>query len=74
MYVSGSTKHLTKSDFTAVSQYYDKNLDDSQMVGSIAILADTSWITSVPSNITINEEVPGWDNNTFHIFSGGIVT
>lgn len=74
MYVSGSTKHLTKSDFTAVSQYYDRNLDDSQMVGSIAILADTSWITSIPSNITINEEVPGWDNNTFHIFSGGIVT
>ncbi len=67
-YPSGDKQRLTDTNFTFVTQSYDSN-SDSVTDGSIAILADTSWIDS-----DISTNIPGWSSGEFHIFSGGVIS
>ena len=61
---------VTDTSFTALTGTYDAFQTDHGITGTIAFHADTNVI---PADLGV-DTVPGWQSDTYHIFSGGVIS
>ena len=63
---------VVDTNFTAVSQTYDEYTTSPALSGSIAFLSNAKLIDNV-LGIDIGTSIDGWEPNSFHAFSGGVI-
>lgn len=71
-YLSSSAEEgwvVTDTNFTAVTGVYDAFDTDTGIDGTIAFHADTNVIQA---DVDV-ETIPGWQADSYHIFSGGVI-
>lgn len=61
---------VTDTNFTAMTGTYDAFSQDHSIEGTIAFHADTNVIEA---DLGV-ETIPGWQSDTYHIFSGGVIS
>lgn len=61
---------VTDTNFTALTGVYDAFNEDNSIEGTIAFHADTNVIEA---DLGV-ETIPGWQSDTYHIFSGGVIS
>lgn len=61
---------VTNTNFTAVTGVYDAFSQGEAIGGTIAFHVDTN-VVSADLGV---ETVPGWQSDTYHIFSGGVIS
>lgn len=59
---------VTDTKFTVLSDVYDPYSEAKTQTGSVAYYLDTELVSSD------TESIPGWEPDTYHIFSGGAVS
>ena len=61
---------VTDTNFTALTGVYDRFNEEKSIEGTIAFHSNTNIIEA---NLGV-ETVPGWQSDTYHIFSGGVIS
>lgn len=72
-YLSGSPSDgwvVTDTNFTALTGVYDAFAQGTPIEGTIAFHADTN-VIAADLNV---ETIPGWQSDSYHIFSGGVIS
>nr|DAM30205.1 MAG TPA: hypothetical protein [Caudoviricetes sp.] len=63
---------MTSTEFTALSQAVDEYTLDPKLSGVISLLCNVFSIDRVVG-VDLGTQIDGWQSNSFHIFSGGVV-
>lgn len=61
---------VTDTNFTALTGVYDAFAEGDSIEGTIAFHSDTNVIAA---DLGV-ETIPGWQSDTYHIFSGGVIS